>query len=92
MSRGKLEDLRGGDPAHNARALRAVLAGAKNAYRDIAVLNAAAALVVAGKAQNLAEGARFAESALDSGKAAATLEKLIKISNAEPRAGTQATV
>jgi anthranilate phosphoribosyltransferase len=92
LSRGKLEDLRGGDPAHNARALRAVLAGAKNAYRDIAVLNAAAALVVAGKAQNLAEGARFAESALDSGKAAATLEKLIKISNAEPRAGTQATV
>jgi anthranilate phosphoribosyltransferase len=92
LPRGKIEDLRGGDPAHNASALRAVLAGAKNAYRDIAVLNAAAALVVAGKAQSLREGARLAESALDSGKASATLEKLIKISNADPRAGTQAAV
>jgi anthranilate phosphoribosyltransferase len=92
IKRGKIEDLRGGDPAHNAAALRAVLAGAKNAYRDIAVINAAAALVVAEKAQNLAEGAKLAEAALDSGKAAATLEKLIKISNDQPRAGTQATV
>lgn len=92
LPRGKIEDLRGGSPAHNASALRAVLAGAKNAYRDIAVLNAAAALMVAGRAQNLAEGARLAEAALDSGKAAATLAKLIKISNAEPVAGTQATV
>ncbi|WP_294532498.1 anthranilate phosphoribosyltransferase [uncultured Rhodoblastus sp.] len=92
LPRGKIEDLRGGDPAHNAAALRAVLAGAKNAYRDIAVLNAAAALVVAGKAENLAKGARFAENALDSGRAAATLDKLIKISNQEPRAGAQAKV
>jgi anthranilate phosphoribosyltransferase len=92
LPRGNLEDLRGGDPAHNAAALRAVLNGAKNAYRDIAVLNAAAALVVADRAQTLADGARRAENALDSGKAAATLDKLIKISNAEPGAGTQATV
>ncbi len=72
--------------------MRAVLAGAKNAYRDIAVLNAAGALVIAGKAATLAEGAKRAEAALDSGKAAATLEKLIKISNDQPRAGTQAAV
>jgi anthranilate phosphoribosyltransferase len=92
LPRGKIEDLRGGDPAHNASALRAVLGGAKNAYRDIAVLNAAAALVVAGKAEDLATGARLAENALDSGRASATLEKLIKISNADPLAGAQAKV
>ncbi len=92
LSRANIEDLRGGDPAHNAKALRAVLDGAKGAYRDIAVLNAAGALIVAGKAPDLASGARMAEAALDSGKARATLEKLIKISNADKRAGTQATV
>ena len=92
LKRGRIEELRGGDPAHNAAALRAVLAGMKNAYRDIAVLNAAGALVVAGRAATLAEGAKLAEEALDSGKAAATLEKLIKISNDQPRAGTQAAV
>ncbi len=92
LERAKIDDLRGGDPAHNAAALRAVLGGAKNAYRDIAVLNAAGALVVAGKATDLAGGARMAEAALDSGKARATLEKLIRISNDVTRAGTQATV
>lgn len=91
LKRAKIDDLRGGDPAHNAAALRAVLDGAKNAYRDIAVLNAAGALVVAGKAQDLAEGARLAETALDSGKARATLESLIKISNQATRADIQAT-
>jgi anthranilate phosphoribosyltransferase len=81
LSRGRLEDLRGGDPAFNARALRAVLAGEKNAYRDIAVLNAAAGLVVAAKASDLREGARLAEAALDSGAAQAKLEELIRVSN-----------
>jgi anthranilate phosphoribosyltransferase len=80
LARARLEDLRGGDPAHNAAALRAVLNGAKNAYRDIAVLNAAAALVVAGKAGSLGAGARLAEAALDSGKARDTLENLIRSS------------
>ncbi|MGV6874453.1 anthranilate phosphoribosyltransferase [Pseudochelatococcus sp. B33] len=75
------EDLRGGDPAHNAQALRDVLAGAKTPYRDIAVLNAAAALVVAGKADDIAQGARIAESAIDSGKARAALDKLVAITN-----------
>jgi anthranilate phosphoribosyltransferase len=85
-----LSDLRGGDPAHNAAALRAVLDGAKNAYRDIAALNAAAALVVAGKAADLKAGLTLAEAALDSGKARATLENLIRISNESASAGTQA--
>lgn len=75
------EDLRGGEPAHNARALLDVLEGQKTPYRDIAVLNAAAALVVADKASSLNEAARIAEAAIDSGKARATLEKLIAVSN-----------
>jgi len=80
LPRATLDDLRGGDPAYNAAALRAVLNGAKNAYRDIAVLNAAAALTVAGKAEGLKDGARLAEAALDSGKAHDTLENLIRTS------------
>jgi anthranilate phosphoribosyltransferase len=74
--------LKGGDPAHNARALRAVLGGEKNPYRDIVVLNAAAALVVGERAENLMEGAQLAAGAIDDGKAAATLEKLVAVSNA----------
>ncbi len=89
LKRSTLEDLRGGSPAHNAAALRAVLDGVKNAYRDIAALNAAAALVVAGKAADLAAGLRLAEEALDSGKARATLENLIRISNEGESVGTQ---
>lgn len=75
------EDLRGGDPAHNAQALRDVLAGEKTPYRDIAVLNAAAALVVAGKADNVTQAARIAEDVIDSGKARATLDKLVAVTN-----------
>jgi len=92
LARATLDDLRGGDPATNARALRAVLAGEKNAYRDIAVFNAAAALVVAGAAKTLEEGVRQAEEALDRGKARATLEKLITISNECATADTQAAI
>ena len=57
LARAQMADLRGGDPAYNAAALRAVLNGANNAYRDIAVLNAAAALVVAGTGRGV-EGRR----------------------------------
>ncbi|MDB5647456.1 anthranilate phosphoribosyltransferase [Methylobacterium sp.] len=76
-----LEDLRGGDPEHNATALGRVLEGARNAYRDIAVLNAGAALVVAEAAQTLAEGVIRAGAALDSGAARTTLDKLVLFSN-----------
>ena len=75
------EELRGGDPADNARALNAVLAGARNAYRDIAVLNAGAALVVAGAASTLAEGLVRAQDAVDTGAARATLAHLVRASN-----------
>ena len=81
LTRAAPADLKGGDPAHNAEALRAVLAGARNAYRDIAVINAAAALVVAGRAADLREGAALAARALDEGAAAATLAKLVQSSN-----------
>lgn len=83
LPRATSQELVGGDPAHNARALRAVLAGEKNAYRDIAVFNAAIALVVAERARNIGEGAAMAAQALDSGAAAAKLEALVKYSNAE---------
>ena len=77
------QDLTGGDPAHNACALRAVLGGAKNAYRDVAVLNAAIALIVAGKAENLHTGARLAATALDNGAAREKLELLVRVSNCQ---------
>ncbi len=74
------EDLKGGDPDHNAAALRAVLEGEPGAYRDIVLLNTAAALIVAGKATDLKDGAAQAAQAIDSGAAKATLEKFAAIS------------
>ncbi|MGO9233683.1 MAG: anthranilate phosphoribosyltransferase [Methylocella sp.] len=86
LARAALADLAGGDPAANAAALRGVLGGAKNAYRDIAILNAAIALIVAGKAEHLKHGAALAAAAIDDGRAASTLAKLVKVSNrASPR-------
>lgn len=74
------DDLRGGDADYNAVQLRAVLTGARNAYRDVAALNAAAALVVAGRAATLPEGFAMAEASLDGGGAAMRLEKLVAVS------------
>src|SRR5579885_182585 len=82
LSRSKPEDLKGADGAHNAAALRAVLEGKPGPYRDIAVINAAASLVVASKANTLAEGAKLAAQSIDSGAAKARLEKLVQVSNA----------
>ena len=79
----KPEALRGGDAESNAAALRTVLKGTKGPYRDIAVLNAAAALIVAGKAKDLKEGAAMAAKSLDSGEAEGRLERLITVSNAQ---------
>ena len=78
-----LAEIRGGDGEHNAAALRAVLEGARNAYRDISVANAAAALVVADKAANLVEGVALAEQSLSSGAAMAALDRLIAVSNSQ---------
>jgi len=82
LARAEPAALMGGDPAHNAAALRAVLEGARNAYRDIAVFNAAAALVIADSARDLADGVAKASKALDDGAALATLDLLVRVSNA----------
>jgi anthranilate phosphoribosyltransferase len=74
------KDLIGGDPEVNAAALRALLDGQQSAYRDIVLLNAAAALLVAEKVSSLAKGAQVAADAIDSGKAAAKLAQLAAVS------------
>jgi len=81
LSRVKFEELKGDDPTTNAVALRAVLNGAKGAFRDIVLFNSAAALVIAGKAADLKAGVALAAEAIDSGKARATLAKLIEITH-----------
>ena len=81
LPRARPEQLKGGDPQFNAAALRSVLAGEKSPYRDIVLLNAGAALIVADKATDLKDGAAMAAKAIDGGGAAATLAKLVAISN-----------
>jgi anthranilate phosphoribosyltransferase len=77
LPRSPVSAIRGGDPAHNATALRLLLTGEQGPYRDAVLLNAAAALVVAGRVTALADGARQAAEALDSGQANALLDRWI---------------
>jgi anthranilate phosphoribosyltransferase len=77
----KPEALRGGDAAENAQAALNVLKGKASAFRDVALFNAAAALVVAGKAKDLKDGLHAAAHAVDSGEAEGRLDRLIKVSN-----------
>jgi len=77
------EALRGGDPAANAEALRALLDGAPGAYRDTVLMNAGAGLFVAGVAESFKEGVVKAAEIIDSGKARATLLKLVEVSNSD---------
>lgn len=81
LPRASMADLKGADPAYNAGRLRALLDGTKDAYRDVVLLNAAAALIVADRAQTLREGVAIAADAVDSGKARQVLDKLIAVSN-----------
>lgn len=81
VARCTIDELKGGDGEVNARALRDVLSGARNAYRDIALCNAAASLVIAGKAADVLEGMILATTSLDNGNAAAVLERLVAVSN-----------
>jgi anthranilate phosphoribosyltransferase len=80
LPRAKPEALRGGDADHNARALLDVLKGKPGPFRDVAVLNAAAALIVAGKAKDLKDGAAIATKSIDSGEAEGRLDRLIAVS------------
>ncbi|MEG9861106.1 MAG: anthranilate phosphoribosyltransferase [Parvularculales bacterium] len=75
------ESLRGGTPEENAIALRALLKGKKSPYRDIVLLNAAAALIVADKAETLSQGVAMAGEAIDTGAALTRLDDLIKLTN-----------
>ena len=74
LPRHPLSAIRGGDPAENAVALRKLLLGEKGAYRDAVLLNAAAALMVAGRAESLIEGAEEAAEVLDNGLANTLLD------------------
>ena len=75
------EELKGGTPAENAAITREILAGAKGHRRNAVLLNAGAGLYIGGKADTMKEGVALAAELIDSGKAAATLEKVIEVSN-----------
>ncbi len=81
LPRVKPEFLRGGDAAANSKALRGVLDGEESAFRDVALINAAAALVVAGEAKTLKAGVELAAHSVDSGAAEKRLDRLIAVSN-----------
>ncbi|CAN5292220.1 anthranilate phosphoribosyltransferase [soil metagenome] len=81
LPRANLVDLKGGTPEENATALRALLGGARGPYRDIVLLNSAAAFLVAEKVQTLTEGIVLAEAVIDDGRAKAALDKLVETTN-----------
>ena len=82
LERCTKEDLVGGTPQENAEITRAILNGEKGPKRNAVLLNAAAALYVAGKADSMADGVKLAEKVIDTGLAKAQLERFIKLSNA----------
>jgi anthranilate phosphoribosyltransferase len=82
LRRAQIAALKGGDAAHNAAAIRQVLDGEPSAFRDIVLLNAGAALWVAGKARDVAEGAQLAARSIDGGHAKAALHKLVSVATA----------
>ena len=81
LPRATLAQLRGGGPEDNAAAIHRVLDGEAGPFRDIVLLNAAGALIVADKVRDLHEGAKMAEEAIDSGAARSALDKLVQLSN-----------
>jgi len=82
IRKSKPEELKGADAESNAAALMDVLRGKKGPFRDVAILNAAAAIVVAGKAQDLKDGVAIAAKSVDSAEAESRLDRLISVSNA----------
>jgi anthranilate phosphoribosyltransferase len=82
LPRTSREALVGGDPEHNARLMRGLLRGEGGPLRDIVLLNAAAALLIAGRVDDLGDGVESAARSLDSGAARRVLEKLVVCSNA----------
>ncbi len=84
LSRARIEDLLGGDVEENAKRLRALLDGENGPYRDIVLLNTAAALIVAGRTKDLVGGVKMAAESIDSGAAAGRLAALAAISHERP--------
>lgn len=82
LPRAALADITGGTPDHNAAELKALLDGRKSAYRDIVLLNAAAAFLVAGRAETLREGIELGETVIDDGRARKALDTLIATTQA----------
>jgi anthranilate phosphoribosyltransferase len=80
LRRGRYEDVAGGPPEENAAVTRRIFAGEAGPARDLAALNAGAAIYVAGRADTLESGVRAAEEALDSGSAAEALDRLVALS------------
>ncbi|MGD0179989.1 MAG: anthranilate phosphoribosyltransferase, partial [Terriglobales bacterium] len=80
--RGTIDDISGGDAAANATIIRDILAGKRSARRDVVLLNAAAALVAAGKADHLTDALPLASNSIDSGAAAEKLQRLMQFTNA----------
>lgn len=83
LKRGRLEDIKGGTREENAEIILAILKGGQGPRRDITVLNAAAAFVIAGRARDFKEGIELANRSIDSGKAFNALERLVEFTNAE---------
>ena len=81
LPRASVDDIKGGEPAHNAALMRAVLAGETGPLRDITLFNSAAGLIVAGRAEDLRRGAAIAADTLDCGKAAKVLDRLVAETN-----------
>jgi anthranilate phosphoribosyltransferase len=81
IPRASFDDLKGGYPLYNAQRLQALLEGVRDPYRDIVLLNAAAAFIVAGRADTLKLGAELAAQEIDSGRAKDTLDALVRVSN-----------
>jgi anthranilate phosphoribosyltransferase len=81
LPRAPVEALRGGDPEENAQALRELLDGRPGPYRDVVLLNAAAAFMVADRAETLADGVALAAASIDEGGAKAALDRLVEATN-----------
>jgi anthranilate phosphoribosyltransferase len=82
LQRARIEDIKGGEPPHNARLMRELLAGGGGSLRDVVLLNSGAALVIAGRAAAVEDGIELAARSLDSGAARRVLEELVTRTNA----------
>ena len=84
MKRASLEDIPGGDATENASIVRKILGGERSPRRDVVLINSAAALVAAGRADHLKDAVALAETSIDSGAAAQKLEDLVRFTSAHP--------